>query len=378
MEYLTKYDDFLLKNASQITGIEASLRSLTYILPGRFHDAEFASQAVYAALNLLGLYHNAILRRAAHNHAEESKSEHEESAFNKYINFWSSHSPMHKRCSTLLSIISYTQVLMEMGVLKKWGKQAQWRWIAILEAIKVALRLSLFKLTSNRMIMYPHHLQRDVDPASLERSRRLDSVPERWTGERSGVEMPMMRSTIEFDNAKAAQVQQQQRGRQGGVRKFTDVTDYLMSKVLTPEKLRRPDQMVHIMNAIGKSGEVLYILRPLLYVLAVLKYGRLSWKPWLLSLAVELLSQAMVRQAFEQPHGGRSKMMPLEKQEYARRLQLLWLNLLRGAFYIRVTRPRLERFCNSVENKPVVSLVGGILRDYLPLWQNIYFYTSAS
>ncbi|KAI7861039.1 peroxisome membrane protein [Circinella umbellata] len=374
MEYLTKYDDFLLKNASQITGIEASLRSLTYILPGRFHDAEFASQAVYAALNLLGLYHNAILRRAAHHHADETKSEHEESAFNKYFNFWSTHSPMHKKCSTLLSIISYTQVLMEMGVLKKLGKQAQWKWIAILETIKVALRLSLFKLTSNRMIMYPHHLQRDVDPASLERNRQLTHMPERWTGERSGVDMPLMQSTIDFDNTKTSQQQQQKRG----VRKFADVTDYLMSKVLTPEKLRRPDQMVHMMNAIGKSGEIVYILRPLFYVLSVLKYGQKSWKPWLLSLAMELLSQAMVRQSFEQPHGGRSKMMPLEKQEYARRLKLLWLNLLRGAFYIRVTRPRLERFCNSVENKPVLSLVGGILRDYLPLWQNIYFYTSAS
>ena len=40
MEYLTKYDDFLLKNASQITGIEASLRSLTYILPGKKKEKE--------------------------------------------------------------------------------------------------------------------------------------------------------------------------------------------------------------------------------------------------------------------------------------------------------------------------------------------------
>ena len=210
-----------------------------------------------------------------------------------------------------------------MGVLKKWGKKAQWRWIAGLESFKVILRLILFRLTSNRMNLYPHHLQRDVDPATLEKTRQ-SLAPEHYTGERSGVEMPLMRSTIEFDKQKKP-------------RKFADVTDYLMSKVLTPEKLRKPDQMVHIMNAIGASGEVLYILRPLLYVLSVLKYGKMSWKPWLFSLAVELLSQAMVRQAFEQPHG-RSKMMPLERQEYARRLKLLWLNLLRGAFYIRVTR----------------------------------------
>jgi peroxin-16 len=36
----------------------------------------------------------------------------------------------------LLSVISYTQVLMEMAVLKKWGKKKQWEGIAYLEAIK--------------------------------------------------------------------------------------------------------------------------------------------------------------------------------------------------------------------------------------------------
>lgn len=73
-------------------------------------------------------------------------------------------------------------------------------------------------------------------------------------------------------------------------------------------------------------------------VLAILKYGRLSWKPWLLSLAIELISQATVRQAFEPADGGRTKMTPLEREEYARRMKLLWFNLLRGAFYIHITR----------------------------------------
>jgi hypothetical protein len=75
MELLKKYEDFLISNASQITSIEGTLRSITYFLPGmfwksnlskmshpftphfaytfyfvlvlvgRFHDAEFASQA---------------------------------------------------------------------------------------------------------------------------------------------------------------------------------------------------------------------------------------------------------------------------------------------------------------------------------------------
>lgn len=52
-------------------------------------------------------------------------------------------------------------------------------------------------------------------------------------------------------------------------------------------------------------------------------------------------------------------MMTLEKQEFNRRLKLILLNLMRGAFYLKVTRPRLERFCNKTENKPVASMVAG-------------------
>jgi hypothetical protein len=38
------------------------------------------------------------------------------------------------------------------------------------------------------------------------------------------------------------------------------------------------------------ASEILHVLRPLLYVLALRRWGRRSWKSWSLSLAVELAS----------------------------------------------------------------------------------------
>ena len=38
------------------------------------------------------------------------------------------------------------------------------------------------------------------------------------------------------------------------------------------------------------AGELLHILRPVLYVAALRRWGRRSWKPWLISLTVELMS----------------------------------------------------------------------------------------
>lgn len=108
-----------------------------------------------------------------------------------------------------------------------------------------------------------------------------------------------------------------------------------------------------------------------------------------------------VRKGYESKNKNRNNMMTLEKQEYHRRLKLMLFNVMRGAFYLKITRPRLERFCNRTESKPIVSMAAGkkkrikevdyhgshkltyhrilgVLRDYLPLWERIYFYTSAS
>ncbi|CEP07775.1 hypothetical protein [Parasitella parasitica] len=366
MEYLSLYEDFLLKNASQITSIESSLRSLTYILPGRFHDAELASQALYAALNLVGLYHNSILKRAAQAHAVENKTGPvEESAFNKYLQFWSSNSKLNASASTALSVISYTQVLMEMAVVKKLGKKKQWQLIASLEAIKLAL----FQSTGQRMTLSPTHLQRDVDPSTLVSTGFNSSISNKddgWVGQRTGVTVPSLSSSIDLNN---------------GLRKknaHTDVTEYLLSKVLTPEKLRKPEQMVQIQKNISKLGEILYILRPLVYVLSILCWGKRSWRPWFISFVIEIVSQVAVRKGYESVNNGRNHMMTLEKQEFNRRLKLMLLNVMRGAFYLKITRPRLERFCNRTESKPIISMAAGVLRDYLPLWEQIYFYTSAS
>ena len=63
------YEAFLLSNASQITAVESSLRSITYILPGRFKDAELAGEAIYTAVQVLSMYHDSVLCQIVYAHA---------------------------------------------------------------------------------------------------------------------------------------------------------------------------------------------------------------------------------------------------------------------------------------------------------------------
>lgn len=42
---LAHYESFLVAHVSTISSLESTLRSITWLLPGRFKDAELASEA---------------------------------------------------------------------------------------------------------------------------------------------------------------------------------------------------------------------------------------------------------------------------------------------------------------------------------------------
>jgi peroxin-16 len=113
------------------------------------------------------------------------------------------------------------------------------------------------------MLLNPNHLQRDVDPAML--GHQSSSAPQpveakTWIGKKTGLRHPFMQATIDLNGA----AKQAANGFTID-QKYNDVTEYLMSKVLTPEKLRKPEDTVSVLNGLGKLGEMLYILRPLIY-----------------------------------------------------------------------------------------------------------------
>jgi peroxin-16 len=51
-----------------------------------------------------------------------------------------------------------------------------------------------------------------------------------------------------------------------------------------------------VQGALFLMGEVLFITRPLIYVLLIRKYGIRSWIPWFLSLAVDTIGAGFLTQ----------------------------------------------------------------------------------
>ncbi|KAI9472375.1 MAG: peroxisome membrane protein [Benjaminiella poitrasii] len=305
-----------LKIASYADIIEDSLRALTLLLPGRFEDSEICSQSILTVLNLASLYHTKQY------HLDTTSS------FNvRFVRL----SRLCQLASWTLSIISSTEVLFEMLLVKK--AVSRWKWVVRIEGIKAILRFVLFYSTNRSMVVHPTHLLRNIDPVA-----QLDP--------RTGIAKPT-----------------------------------------AAEPINRKSVM--------KSGwfqlsELLWIIRPLIYAYMVAKEqkymtinadsdemiekeqeGLISWKPWLASLCIDLISR--LGRHMESLVGG-----DLEKEESRRRDYLLLYYLLKGPIYLKLTRNLLEKFCDSTEHRPLISIITAAINDYRPFWEETYFYTSGS
>ncbi|SOV06351.1 related to Peroxisomal membrane protein PEX16 [Ustilago sp. UG-2017a] len=526
MALFKQYDDFLMNNASQITAVESSLRSITYFLPGRFKDAELAGEAIYATLNLLGLYHDSILARALDKQypyaagasaqavttsEKRSLAPKDVSAITsitpsehaRYTQHFAQHSRGYNKVARTLVVVGYFELLAEMIARRKLGRRKAWDVVAAIEAVKVVLRLSLVQMTGSRMVINQPIPEREVDPAALERERaktmgnfaeklddaaaaassrllgssaELSEKPPKgfWKGSRTGLLRPTLASLRpgyddeEEDPLPTANEPDRQpphlramrinaaAGHSGSDTDDTlvdstrlngsttsltrtpapttatgrkeppsppiamkswsesQINDYLLSRVLTVNDVRKPSDLVRpLRNRTGHLAEVLWILRPFIYVLALRKWGRTATLPFALSFALEYLAKELRNKSFAPANpapkslfatnplmaammgqnpltsilasvfmGGnpadkaKRPISAVEETEWSKRRNSFCWYLLRGPLWYGFTRPKLQGMVERTQGKFLVGMVGGVLSDYLPLIDEYYYYSA--
>ncbi|KAI8641528.1 peroxisome membrane protein [Parasitella parasitica] len=354
-----KSDDSVSNYSAYVDTIEDTVRALSLLLPGRFEDSDLCSQAVLTGLNLVSLYHTKFLVRKS-NSLRLKQNEAETETFNDRFLQCNDSNWICKSASLVLSVISYSEVVMEMLLNKKVAKNLKWKYIATLEGFKGVLRLLLFYGTEQRMILHPTHLIRNVDPISLDiaygEKYELTSIDPR-----TGTALSSTHDTSRIGTS-------QPKNRRGW----------------------------------AHMSEILWIIRPFVYALMIFLQQRTArkhelirkkangegsdeekntneegmekddegfWKPWLVSLAVDMASRISRHM---------QTMSPLEKDESRRRDYLLIYYLLKGPLYLKFTRNILDAFCNATEHRPLISIVTAAINDYRPFWEDSYFYTSGS
>ncbi|KAF8585528.1 peroxisomal membrane protein PEX16 [Ramaria rubella] len=360
MSPLDHYESFLIQNSSTISTIESSLRSITWFLPGRFKDAELASEALSATLNLLSLYHDTIIaRRVAQ--FPKYKPLIPPSVNSRYTRAWADKERLYKWAARTLEMIKFVELVVEMGLRRKFGQNGRWRGVVTLEIVKAVLRFILLKIT-RRPLISPPIPERDFDPSNLpslepevssltavsSASQSLLSTPEHLKNNHISLDAPNPILTHPVSS-----------------RSTSPVENYLLPKALSPSSVKPPICLVRpLASPTDWLAEGLYILRPFLYVIA-LACDSDSARPLVLSLAVDLSSRYLRRMP--------PPSSTLERAEYARRdRDLLWY-FFRGPIWSSYTRPKLVAFADKTAAAPVLGLLSAFMKDWMPLIDDYYY-----
>eukprot|EP00210_Caulerpa_lentillifera_P000938 g908.t1 len=147
-------------------------------------------------------------------------------------------------------------------------------------------------------------------------------------------------------------------------------------------------------------GELLYLIRPVLCVFALRKFGTQSWKPWLLSLGIDICSRLLLSKGESiMKNAGIKKCKdpsiqdqllnyltmvrnfqwtPVEQKEMKRRRTVFLIYLLRSPLFELLTKPGLDSAQNLASTIPVLGKVIGKAIELLHGAQRYYVYTNGS
>ena len=301
-------------------------------------------------MQLLSLYHDGLVSRAS----ERQGIPPPRTAHARYTRFWTRKSALYRRIALALQMVTYTELLCEMGA-KRRGAKTQWRVVVLLEAVKAVCRLLLLRITRARPLVTPVLPEREPIPEPKEtdddssESELMDQTTphcfdarpheREWTMPRTGLSLPSLPEA-------------------------SDISGYLLGRVLTADDIKPANKLVNRLRGASQAAEVLHVLAPLVYAVVLARSkNKKSWTPWMVGLAVEYAARQMRETGL--------RTTTLERDEWNKRGWSMGWWAMRGAFYENVTRGVVGGVTRRMP-----SFLAGILEDYDYLWDNYYFSTS--
>ncbi|KAI5293181.1 Peroxisomal membrane protein pex16 [Ascosphaera acerosa] len=401
------YEDFITSNSSSVSQVESALRSLTYIIPGRFRESELATESLHSFVHLLSMYHDSLVARAV-SRLPSTIARPAPSLHDRYTKHWCARSPAYRRIALCLQLIRHTELLWEM-VARRRGEKIRYRVIVALEAVKAVLRFLLMWITNGRAVVDPPLPDREVDPRTVEgddaegaAAKAADNEWDIFQGTEINTDMadsdnePATPTTMSKTSAANTRWHMPRTGQVLPVLpRPSNINAYLLSKVLTADDIKMPGALLRRLTGRAQLAEILHVLRPVVYALALQRWYHhhaarssrsrsgssslwaSSWVPWLVGFGLEYACRQLAKRGVrETVAGGMRGLTGLEREELKRRgSDMLWW-MLRSGFYAHVTKALLNGVTRRMRGKLVLDLVATIVEDYGYLWDNYYFSTT--
>lgn len=325
------YEAWVAKNPDVVGDFETTAKWVSYFVAGRISNSNVLSELVYTLSNILVFYNDRIIDKARG--ANE----------NSVIRLQSG---LCYRLKVTLTTLEYCEVFIEISARRLFGQTGKWLVIALIQIAKAAGRLFLLKHSTLDIITSPPITA--LNRRALSKQRK----PEASAAE----SLPQSEHSITF--------QLKRSGR-------------LIRKVEGAPPIQYRDFKLHVDNADAAKtqiprellkAEYLYIAKPLIHLAAVGLFGQRSWKQYMIAFSIDLYSVHVYRQH-------RHLMSQQQKLELSRRCINLMYFLVRSPFYENYSKSRIERVLGFVaDHVPIAKVVAGPLKDYIPQWQDTYFY----
>ncbi|KAB2595591.1 peroxisome biogenesis protein 16-like [Pyrus ussuriensis x Pyrus communis] len=366
------YKKWVRENRDYVHSLESLANGLTWLLPERFSESEIGPEAVTTLLGITTAINEHIIAT---------------SPTSMHVGSTEGYSFPYALC---ISALKDLETLVEVVGQQYFGDEKKWNFIAITEAMKVLVRLALFRNNGYKMLLHGGETPNDemhVEASTPQRNIGGFTKPGLQLGPgylrnnhgqySCNLEGRALSTLNRFgENARMVsepvwlrRVQHQQ----AIMEPPTPVVEKLTLSTLLSEKSLR--------GAFYVFGEALFITRPLIYVLFIRKYGVRSWIPWFLSLAVDFTGMGILSRIESSRDGTKEQHFHLsvaEKNEVKRR-KLLWaLYLMRDPFFSKYTRQKLESAEKVLEPVPIVGFLTAKLVELLIGAQTRYTYMSGS
>ncbi|OAY49248.1 hypothetical protein MANES_05G040900v8 [Manihot esculenta] len=281
------------------------------------------------------------------------------------------------------------ETLVEVTAEHYFGEDKKWNFMAVTEALKVLVRLGLFRNSGYKMLLHGGETPNIEKQSNLSSQHTVGGFPKPgnhhgpshlgdingrnpWNLEgralsalsRFGQNARMVSDPVWLSRV------QHQHAIMGPPSPMVD--RMTLSTILSEKGLQ---------GALFVLGEVLCITRPLIYVLFIRKYGIRSWTPWFFSLAVDLIGISFLTQATKPMHGGKGQPFhfSVSEQDELKRRKLQWaLYLMRDPFFSKYTRQRLESSEKLLEPIPLIGILTAKIVELVIGAQTRYTYMSGS
>eukprot|EP00258_Populus_trichocarpa_P034510 XP_024450529.1 peroxisome biogenesis protein 16 isoform X2 [Populus trichocarpa] len=286
--------------------------------------------------------------------------------------------------SLCISAIKDLETLVEVAAQHYFGDNKKWNFIAVTEATKVLVRLILFRNSGYKMLLHggeTPNIEKHSDFSSSQHN--VGGFPK--PGSRHG---PNGLNPWNLEGrALSALSRFGENARMSSDPVWLRRAEHQQAIMEPPSSaIERPTLSMilsekGVQGALFLMGEVLFIIRPLIYVLFIRKYGIRSWIPWFVSLAVDAGGVGFLTQVTKSRDGGKEQHYHLSasEQDELKRRKLLWaLYLMRDPFFTKYTRQRLQSTEKLVEPVPIIGLLTAKIVELVVGAQTRYTYMSGS